>query len=209
MAVEARQCRFCLESGGRLQDPLIRPCACRGSVEWVHRLCLQRWALLDPGRNSVTCTICHQRFTVRVLPPALEPLPLPHTWEFYILDNYLILVLIVQYLFLAFHLPATYIAAEENIYRALAYGHTLLHAVYVTLMHRNVSVRQQNRGLYEQLLWRSRVPVLFAAHMMMLLNFLFRRDLLMGMCVNLFFRSYWRDHLGLLRELNRQLLQAE
>lgn len=42
---EARQCRICLddEEDENECDPLISPCRCKGSQQWVHRKCLDEW----------------------------------------------------------------------------------------------------------------------------------------------------------------------
>lgn len=36
-------CRVCLLDGSTDEDPLIRPCACKGSIEHVHLGCLRHW----------------------------------------------------------------------------------------------------------------------------------------------------------------------
>lgn len=42
---ERLQCRICLTEGASAEDPLLRPCACSGSVAAVHLECLRRWTL--------------------------------------------------------------------------------------------------------------------------------------------------------------------
>jgi hypothetical protein len=46
LGVPARICRICLTEGtgsGEDYDPLIRPCQCKGSIEFVHLGCLRHW----------------------------------------------------------------------------------------------------------------------------------------------------------------------
>lgn len=38
-----KQCRICLLEGSTLEDPLITPCECKGSIECVHLGCLRHW----------------------------------------------------------------------------------------------------------------------------------------------------------------------
>ena len=46
---------------------LIGPCACIGSVEWVHRSCLDGWrASVDHPDAFYRCGICHQDFEMEV-----------------------------------------------------------------------------------------------------------------------------------------------
>lgn len=40
---ESDQCRICLMEGGGEEDPLVKPCKCKGSIERVHLSCLRRW----------------------------------------------------------------------------------------------------------------------------------------------------------------------
>mmetsp|Transcript_87185 Transcript_87185/g.182452 ORF Transcript_87185/g.182452 Transcript_87185/m.182452 type:complete len:405 (-) Transcript_87185:372-1586(-) len=39
----SRLCRICLMEGPGEQDPLIAPCSCKGSIEFVHLKCLRHW----------------------------------------------------------------------------------------------------------------------------------------------------------------------
>lgn len=49
------ECRICLED----TDPesMLRPCACRGTAEWIHRRCLIRYVAYFPDG---ICQVCHQ-----------------------------------------------------------------------------------------------------------------------------------------------------
>ncbi|CAE7306675.1 MARCHF7 [Symbiodinium microadriaticum] len=46
-------CRICLLEGSSEDDPLIRPCNCRGSIEYVHLGCLRHWV---KGRLNIADT---------------------------------------------------------------------------------------------------------------------------------------------------------
>mmetsp|Transcript_57768 Transcript_57768/g.164107 ORF Transcript_57768/g.164107 Transcript_57768/m.164107 type:complete len:406 (+) Transcript_57768:56-1273(+) len=52
-------CRICLLEGGTEDDPLIAPCACKGSIEHVHLSCLQHWIR---GRLSYSDSSCGSFF---------------------------------------------------------------------------------------------------------------------------------------------------
>jgi hypothetical protein len=47
-------CRICLLEGGSKEDPLVRPCACKGSIERVHLACLRHWikGRLEPSAST-------------------------------------------------------------------------------------------------------------------------------------------------------------
>lgn len=67
-------CRFCLESKVTKKNPLIEPCDCKGSIQFVHEKCLLRWRRIDPYRNAEKCLICLVPY--RLLKPAImEDMP--------------------------------------------------------------------------------------------------------------------------------------
>ena len=61
------QCRFCLDDTETPDNPLISPCACAGSVRYVHHLCLRRWTAARPATAHL-CPICKSLYTLEVLP---------------------------------------------------------------------------------------------------------------------------------------------
>ena len=71
-------CRFCFDGGGgEAEGKLIAPCACTGTQEFVHVLCLRKWQRASQlsghhsGHESV-CNVCK-------VPFALPPPALPHS----------------------------------------------------------------------------------------------------------------------------------
>ena len=55
------RCRICYETGG----VLLRPCACDGSMAFVHGACLGRWlAAQAPTGVSRTCDVCRSPWRV-------------------------------------------------------------------------------------------------------------------------------------------------
>jgi len=53
--VPTAQCRVCLQEC--IVTGLIRPCKCTGSVQYVHRECLDQWRKSSP-RAYTTCNVC-------------------------------------------------------------------------------------------------------------------------------------------------------
>ena len=62
--VERKCCRICLDydDEGHDNDPMIAPCLCKGSSEWVHRSCLDRWRTNEPDRAFAQCTECRYTY---------------------------------------------------------------------------------------------------------------------------------------------------
>ena len=59
---EGPTCPFCFGSGGEM----IAPCVCRGTLQWVHRTCVNQWRshASDPNR----CPNCKHRYRVATVP---------------------------------------------------------------------------------------------------------------------------------------------
>ncbi|KAJ0100236.1 hypothetical protein Patl1_21911 [Pistacia atlantica] len=51
------ECRFCQEED--FISKMEAPCACKGTIEFAHRNCVQKWC---NAKLSVTCEICRQRY---------------------------------------------------------------------------------------------------------------------------------------------------
>lgn len=55
------QCRICfVEDNGKY----VSPCACRGTMKWVHRSCLEAWINTRSGMNKVECPTCKTIYAV-------------------------------------------------------------------------------------------------------------------------------------------------
>lgn len=53
-------CRVC-RCPGDDEQPLYYPCACRGSIRYVHQQCLEQW--LKVRGNSNSCELCNTKFS--------------------------------------------------------------------------------------------------------------------------------------------------
>jgi len=59
-------CRFC--HGSAEESELIVPCACSGSIKYVHRTCLDSWRAASPNPQSFSnCDVCHFTYRLREL----------------------------------------------------------------------------------------------------------------------------------------------
>ncbi|CAN0900863.1 hypothetical protein LINGRAHAP2_LOCUS21072 [Linum grandiflorum] len=59
-------CRICLESDCEPGDELISPCMCKGTQQFVHRVCLDHWRAVKEGFAFSHCTTCKAQFHLRV-----------------------------------------------------------------------------------------------------------------------------------------------
>jgi hypothetical protein len=76
-------CRFCLFPQEDIHNPLISPCSCTGSVQYVHVQCLRRWRSITENPDAaMRCQLCLENFDVFLRWP-LETVPklrVGHTW---------------------------------------------------------------------------------------------------------------------------------
>ena len=56
-------CRICLESDS--VSKLMTPCQCRGTAQYVHRYCLQRWLKSRETHKRMKCEICKTYYVFR------------------------------------------------------------------------------------------------------------------------------------------------
>ena len=48
-----KRCRLCY--GGEEDGPLVQPCACNGSMKWIHQHCLERWRRTSTRDDAAYC----------------------------------------------------------------------------------------------------------------------------------------------------------
>lgn len=61
-SVTSKACRICYE-GEDLNNYLIQPCKCEGSMKYIHEECLKKW--IDSNKKALSCEICGSQFYVR------------------------------------------------------------------------------------------------------------------------------------------------
>jgi hypothetical protein len=58
------ECRICYQD---VQTQLITPCKCKGSIQKVHRECLERWITLSSNlEDKIRCRICNEKYQYQV-----------------------------------------------------------------------------------------------------------------------------------------------
>jgi len=88
------QCRFCLEITHTQENPLLQPCACRGSVENVHLQCLILWRnAAENSYNGRNCQLCKSKY---IIPTrwAIQSYPENGVLQFLLSRFYLMIMLI-------------------------------------------------------------------------------------------------------------------
>ena len=61
MVVGEKTCRQCW--GDEDDGPLVQPCACRGSVQWIHEHCLEQWRRTGSREDAAyRCSQCMDEY---------------------------------------------------------------------------------------------------------------------------------------------------
>ncbi|CAD7931289.1 unnamed protein product [Amoebophrya sp. A25] len=79
-ALDNVPCRICLLEGSSVEDPLIKPCECRGTIEYVHLACLRHWVRgkLDLAESQLgtyfykpmACELCKTQYATHLMDEA-------------------------------------------------------------------------------------------------------------------------------------------
>eukprot|EP01095_Lingulamoeba_sp_RSL-Kostka_P000298 TRINITY_DN1045_c2_g1_i1.p1 TRINITY_DN1045_c2_g1~~TRINITY_DN1045_c2_g1_i1.p1 ORF type:complete len:351 (+),score=39.08 TRINITY_DN1045_c2_g1_i1:65-1117(+) len=58
---DERICRICFDD--EVDDELLNPCNCKGSMKYIHRNCLDKWRIISAKNDSIyKCDVCHSKF---------------------------------------------------------------------------------------------------------------------------------------------------
>ena len=203
--MEIRLCRFCLASKDTNTNPLISPCACKGSMQFVHFKCLNRWRSMNIERNGRTCSLCMTNY---ILPRLYqyEVIPNLDTWSLYIV-HYPGLTLSFYHYFFIVIITSSYnprtIQNMQVIYQGSQY---IFHGLYALLVAHNWRV--QNKNLYMAQLKTIWLFVLLALHGFLFILFQ-EHPHSIGPVMSFYLGIYWKMHTQMLKNINEVLLETE
>jgi hypothetical protein len=188
-----RQCRFCLEIDA---EPMLSPCRCRGSVEFIHRECLHRWIREGDEiiEERLLCSLCKEPMF------RLEPIPNPHDRRYILLYNSNVLTLVIHYAFFIFNLQSN----KPLIYH-FKNAEICLHAIYLIVYSR--SIRTSHPMLYRDVLLARRSYLYWLLHLYFIYTFATEDSVMMAFASNFCITLHWNEHLHTLHEINSILLK--
>jgi hypothetical protein len=197
MTQDTRVCRFCLESRTTKKNPLLDPCECKGSIQFVHEMCLARWRRMDPGRNSIQCLICmtpYKLFHVQ----ALEMMPDEPSIAHMFLRFPMLLCFIVNYCLL---LQSSF-PRSIDLYTLTEFYQYLFQLIYFLLFWRAWKVR--NRGAYWQHWTNTSTSIIVTCYLVS--NGLVHYHYFVAVVpINILLGVAWHRHKTILRTLNLEL----
>ena len=155
----AAVCRFCLSEDHPLSSALISPCACSGSIQYLHVECLREWRRVSPNDEYKNrCMICHQVYNLPRRWP-YESIGVPgFAWDNF-LSNPVLMTFLTYYIHFSLHgfyRPILFL--EDRIVLHFLYQSTLSKLLFYIVLS-GIS------GLYAGYFWprlrRLRSPVVF------------------------------------------------
>jgi hypothetical protein len=194
-------CRFCLDGTKTPGNPLLEPCECKGSIQFVHKLCLIRWRHQNVERNGEVCLLCNTTYKIP-LDTGLERIP-DSLFVYLPLDHPILSNIVFHYCWGIFRL----FSEQSPTYSVLSqYGYFQLftHSLLLSLMLQRTKVRNWSR--YSQRWFVDHRWAVFVFHALVMCMRLFGSSGL-SLCVsNLIMQVYWKIHIEVLEEMNQEIL---
>ena len=194
-------CRFCLDGTKTQINPLVDPCECKGSIQFVHKQCLIRWRHMDVERNGEVCYVCHTEYKIP-LDMDLETIPESKLLYIY-LDRPLLSNILAHYVWGVFRIFCeqfpTYLHLSE-------YGlfQLFLHSLLMASMIRRTKIKNWSRYIHR---WSFENRWLFVVfHFLVFVCQLFGSQMLSLCLSNCVLQLYWKIHIDILREINQEVL---
>ena len=189
-------CRFCLEPRNTKKNPLLEPCECRGSIRYVHELCLLRWRRQDPARNAELCRLCMSPYKLLELERP-EHIPDEFTIALWLLRFPIGLCFLVNYPFL---IQLSFLNPSQFEVFFLAYQF-FFQMVYMALFYREWNVN--NRQLYWKYYsnWSTTLHIVFHVACN---GLLLQGQFLAIIPLNTALAMYWYRHKNILVSINAQ-----
>ena len=191
-------CRFCLDSGQTAKNPLISPCSCKGSVEFIHLICLNRWRTQNPERNREACNLCSGVYRIPTLYD-IEVMP-GGSIKCYLLDSSLIVSIILNYIGIIFYVSSTHIVSIKEVFYFIQLIH---HGTQLYFMYILFNVRKQEE--YFQHWIQEKRYLLVPFHGVILSIALYQNPILGLVASSLCTNVYWMNHIEILHLMNRNL----
>ena len=191
-------CRFCHDTS----PPLITPCNCQGSVKYIHKKCILRWATIDGtlDLSKFTCSLCMSPY--HIAPPSLETFVTDSSTVNMLLYHSTPASIIINYLSILIG-----IHTGQTISERLMAAHLCIYILYVSLYC--VYVRIQNMDLYATIAYDRRSYMYGLIQVYSSYACFTEQYALMSITAMLAHTVLWREHVTILELVNESLLKNE
>lgn len=207
MTSEPKVCRFCLSTKNGSSNPFLNPCKCKGSLEFVHLKCLNRWRRMDMTRNGKVCSLCLG--TYKFLPLfEMEFIPQTNTWSLYFLSYPGLILMFYNYVYLVILSTSTTELVRDRFFYKSIYIVTqyLFHLTYLVCFHQEWKVIHRERYWAQM---KSYVPFVLSSIHIYLLVLLSQETYSIGTLLSFYMGFYWQIHIRFLKNINQTLLELD
>ena len=194
-------CRFCLDSHVTKRNPLFTPCVCKGSMRYVHVMCLDQWRVMDMDKNGTYCGLCLTEYT-STQHPFLEIIPQKNSASSLLLRMPLFPAFALHYMYI---IP---LSINKESYDRLTYNtyvayQLLFQLAYLLLFITQIRVKNKEEYLKQ---WRQKKSlVLFIIHIALLISLSLGTEIA-GVSIDMFMGLYWIRHCQILQNINEKLM---
>lgn len=195
MAQDPPICRFCLDSNDVYTNTLISPCECKGSMRYVHQLCLARWRRINPARNGEICLLCLEPYRREYI-PTMEFIPDGNTVCIFLLRFPFVISITINYVGLFYY---TLTAGKRNIYAYFEEFQYWSQAVYFLLFFLYWRVNQRERYWKR---WATKSTFFLVGFHILFNTMIHEHHMIAVLPLNYILSLYWRNHVQFLEELN-------
>lgn len=195
-----RQCRFCLEDASTSSNPLVSPCACRGSVQYVHLDCVKKWVIHDGiyDQSRLKCTLC--RLPLESCLPTLEVIEPRDTILMFFLYNPFAISIFIQYAFMVYEVKSE--VTPLQLFKAAQYS---INTIYLVLFLFKVKIN--NPYLYARIAYRRFFLLRLALQIYLNWTFFHENTVVGAFASNMLLTAFWPDHQFTLAQVNIELLK--
>jgi hypothetical protein len=192
-------CRYCLETKATQENYLFAPCACKGSVEYVHFVCFMRWFFTCDPQTRMICPICKTYYTNSPL-DTLEKVSIAPPLPIHLYGSPVTSIIVFHYLFGmlgTFTLQSSFPIAQAYFYGVLCYQ-----AIFFAYLLKYTWPQDPWRYVRAYVIRKNwGLPVCQLATLCFL-GYDPRQFFIAGVCANALLTFYWQLHVETIYECN-------
>ena len=190
------QCRFCHDT----IPPLITPCDCTGSVKYIHKSCILRWATMDGelDYSKLSCSLCTVPYRIEEI--RLESYATPSHLANVLLHNSAAASIMINYLSILYG-----IHTGQTISQRILVAHMCIYLIYGTLYC--LYIRVKNVALYTEIAIERHSYMYALIQLYSAYASYTEQYALMSITAMLAQTIVWREHITLLELVNDRLLK--
>jgi E3 ubiquitin-protein ligase DOA10 len=188
------QCRICFEDATAPRNRLIDPCACTGSSQYIHELCLKYWIRIDPEKNSELCPVCQTPYRISVI--NIEFIPSMTSPSLFILYNPMMVGSFTHYGVLMLssgNMPVVEAKAAQFFFQLV------FHLSYA------INNKVRNKEAYKDLLKRSYMPAIILSYLYLSYQIAVYNNVTDYFILNFVMHLIWREHIRILGLMNAEV----